>query len=134
MPTKNDIAKGTGLSRTTIYKHLKEYATHPLYAEEILKFKFMADRVLSKVFRIAVQDGGDVKAARLYLEATGCLGGNLGMNTTINTQNNYIQINQTKLSQEAVKHLTQEQLSQIESILNNSQGFNQISKQLIKEC
>lgn len=119
MPTKNNIAKETGLSRTTIHKHLKDYATNPLYAEEMRKFRFMTDRVMTKVFRIAVQGEGNVKAARLYLEAMGCLAGQSGLNTMINTQNNYIQINQTKLSQESIKQLSPGQLSQIEEILKS---------------
>ena len=117
MPTKNMIADKVGLSRQTISKHLKEYASHPLYAEEMLKFKFMADRVLAKVYKIAVKDNGDVKAARLYFEVLGYLGNQSGINTTINTQNNYLQINQTKLNQETIRLLTPSQLNQIEAVL-----------------
>lgn len=116
MPTKNQIAEESGLSRQTISKHLKNYQTNPLYAEEMQKFKFMADRVLSKVYKIAISCG-DVKAARLYLEVLGYLGNQSGINTTINTQNNYLQINQTKINQETIKHLTADQLIQIEGIL-----------------
>jgi len=116
MPTKNQISAEAGLSRQTISKHLKDYQSHPLYVEEMQKFKFMADRVLSKVYKIAVSNS-DVKAARLYFEVLGYLGNQSGLNTTINTQNNFIQINQTKLSQETIKHLSPDQLAQIEGIL-----------------
>jgi len=120
MPTKNNIATVTGLSRQTIHKHLKDFAANPLYAEQMLQFKVMADRVMAKVLKIAVQGEGNVKAARLYFEVLGYLGGQSGLNTKINTQNNYIQINGTVLSQETVKHLKPEQLNAIESIFKNS--------------
>jgi len=116
MPTKNQISDEAGLSRQTVSKHLKDYQSHPLYVEEMQKFKFMADRVLAKVYKIAVSNS-DVKAARLYFEVLGYLGNQSGLNTTINTQNNFIQINQTKLSQETIKHLSPDQLTQIEGIL-----------------
>ena len=56
----------------------------------------MADRVLAKVVKAASL--GDMKAARLYFDVMGNYGNQSSINTTINTQNNYIQINQTKLS------------------------------------
>ncbi len=77
----------------------------------------MADRVLAKVIKAASL--GDMKAARLYFEITGNFGNQSVINTTINTQNNYIQINQTKLSRETIKHLSPEQLNQIEAVLNS---------------
>jgi hypothetical protein len=88
-----------------------------LYAEQLNQFKFMADRVLAKVIKAASL--GDMKAARLYFDILNNLGNQSGNNTTINTQNNYIQINQTKLSQETIKHLSPEQLNQIEAVLNS---------------
>lgn len=118
MPTKNQISEEAGLSRQTVSKHLKDYQSNPLYAEEMRKFKFMADRVLAKVYKIAVSNS-DVKAARLYFEVLGYLGNQSGLNNIIKTQNNYIQINQTKLSQETIKQLSHEQLIQIEGILKS---------------
>lgn len=115
MPTKNQISNDTGLSRQTIHKHLKNYTDSPLYAEQLKQFKLMFDRVLAKVIKIAVQGEGNVKAARLYFDIMGYLGNQSGVN--INTQNNYIQINQTKLSQETIKQLSPEQLNQIEAVL-----------------
>lgn len=120
MPTKNQIAKETGLSRTTIYKHLKEYTESPLYKEEIRKFKFMADRVLAKVFKIAVKDAGDVKAARLFFEVVGFNNKILNSSQIMNTQNNFIQINQTRLSQAEILNLKPEQLNLIESIIKGA--------------
>lgn len=114
MPAKNWIVKKTKLSRNTIYKHLKNFDSSPFYADEIQKFKFMADRVLSKVFKVAIS--GDTKAARLYFEVLGMMG---GVNPVIRTQNNYLQINNTKLSQETIKLLSEDQLNQIETVLKS---------------
>ena len=116
MPTINNIVERCGISRVTISKHFKEYSNHPLYKQERIKFKFMADRVLAKVFKIAVQDEGNVKAARLYLEAVGMLN---NVSNTVNTQNNFIQINQTRISQETIQKLNKRQALQIENILKS---------------
>jgi hypothetical protein len=118
MPTKSQIANDTGLSRQTVHKHLSGYAEHPLYAEQLNQFKFMADRVLAKVIKLAGQ--GDVKAARLYFDVIGCLNGQSSSNTLIRNQNNYIQINGTVLNQETIKRLTSEQLNTIEAILKST--------------
>ena len=119
MPTRNAIAAKTGLSRQTIGKHLKEFATNPHNEYEKLKFKVMSDRVLAKVFKIAVKDAGNVRAARLYLEVMGLIGNQSTESPKINTQNNYIQINGTVLSQETIKQLSTEKLNQIETILKS---------------
>ena len=114
MPTKSDIAEKTGLSRQTVAKHFKEYKTHPEHVAEMEQFKFMAPRVLANVFKFAVN--GDIKAARLYFEMVGAINKQQN-NTVVNEQNNYIQINNTILSQENLKRLSAEQLNQIECII-----------------
>ena len=115
MPTKSQIATDTGLSRQTVYKHLNGFAEHPLYSEQLKQFKFMADRVLAKVIKLAGQ--GDVKAARLYFDVMGNLISHTSNDTLIKNQNNYIQINGTILSQETIKQLSSEQLNTFETIL-----------------
>ena len=114
MPSKTDLARETGLSRQTICKHLKEYKAQPEYLEEMEQFKFMVPKVIAKVFKFAVN--GDIKAARLYLEMVGVIN-KKQVNTVVNEQNNYIQINNTILSQENLKRLSAEQLSQIENVI-----------------
>jgi predicted transcriptional regulator len=116
MPPISVITEETGLSRQTVAKHLKEYKTHPEFMAEIEQFKFMAPRVLASVFKFAVN--GDTKAARLYFEMVGAIN-KQQPNTVVNEQNNYIQINNTILSQENLKHLSAEQLNQIENIVTN---------------
>jgi len=117
MPDRTDIAKATGLSRQTIAKHLKEYKTHPEYAAELERFKFMAPKVLANVFKFALN--GDMKAARLYFEMIGTVNKRQS-GSVVNEQNNYIQINNTILSQENLKQLSEEQLNQIENIITSA--------------
>jgi len=75
----------------------------------------MSSKVLAKVFKFAIN--GDMRAAKLYLSAMGMYNEPAPKNTLIQNQNNYIQINGTVLSQEAIKHLSDEQLNTIEAIL-----------------
>lgn len=126
MPTKNKIAYDTGLSRQTVHKHLKGYAEHPIYAEQLKRFRFMADIVLARVIKQAAQ--GDIKAARLYFEIMGDFSKQAGINPTFNTQNNYIQINGNVISQDIVQQLSPEQLNQIEAVLQGVSKVFPVSK------
>lgn len=116
MPNKTRIAEGTALSRVTVHKHFKEYSESPIYKEQADQFKIMRDKILAKVYQFA--KGGDVKACRLFLEATGGIENHINKPVKIN-QNNFIQINNTVLSQEKIKSLNPDQLSQIEAIVKN---------------
>jgi len=116
MPPKSAIAEETGLSRQTIAKHFKEYKTHPEYLAEMEQFKFMAPKILANVFKYALN--GDMKAARLYFEMVGAIN-KQQPDTVVNEQNNYIQINNTILSQENLRQLSAEQLNQIENIIRD---------------
>lgn len=118
MPTKTEIATKTELSRQTVHKHLKEYINNPLYIQEVEQFRFMTSKVLAKVFKFAVN--GDMGAAKLYFNVMGNLSGQPSNNTLIQTQNNYIQINGTVLSQDNIKRLNPEQLEQMEAIIKTA--------------
>jgi hypothetical protein len=119
MPPKFVIARETGLSRQTVAKHLTDYKTHPQYLAEMEQFKYMAPKILAGVCKLACN--GDVKAARLYFEMVGAIN-KKQPNTVINKQNNYIQINNTILSQENLNQLSKEQLNQIEHIISGIGG------------
>ncbi len=73
----------------------------------------MTSKVLAKVFKFAVN--GDLKACRLFFDIVGK--GNTPENTPKLEQKNYIQINNTVLSQDELKQLTEDQLTQIETVL-----------------
>jgi len=115
MPTKQELAEHTGLSRLTISRHIRDYKAAPQYLADWEQFRFMTSKVLATVFSGAVK--GDVKAARLYFEMVGAQNQQTA-GTVINEQNNYIQINNTVLNQETLKRLSNEQLNQIELIVN----------------
>jgi predicted transcriptional regulator len=119
MPPKFIIARETGLSRQTVAKHLTGYKTHPQYLAEVEQFKFMTPKILAGVCHLA--GNGDMKAARLYFEMVGAIN-KRKPDTVINEQNNYIQINNTILSQENLKQLSKEQLNQIEHIISGIGG------------
>ena len=119
MPPKFAIARECGLSRQTVAKHLTGYKTHPQYLAEMEQFKYMVPKILANVCKLACN--GDVKAARLYFETVGAIN-KRRPNTVINEQNNYLQINNTILSQENLKQLSKEQLNQIELIVNGIGG------------
>ncbi|WP_295669162.1 hypothetical protein [uncultured Mucilaginibacter sp.] len=114
MPTKTAIAEETGLSRQTINKHFAAYKAQPEFIAQIEQFKFMAPKILANVFKYA--SSGDMRAARLYFEMVGVI--HKTQTTVMHEQNNYIQINNTIVSQENVKLLTAAQLKQIENIIS----------------
>ncbi len=114
MPPKTVIARETGLSRQTVTKHLAEYKNQPEFAAEIDQFKFIAPRILAQVFRHALQ--GNIKAARLYFDMVGAKKLQQAA-TVINEQNNFIQINGTKLNQQKLQQLSPTQLQEIERIV-----------------
>jgi len=117
MPSKSELAVETKLSRTTIHKHLKDFASHPIYLEQMEQFRFMTSKVLTRVFTFAVN--GDVLAAKLFFNVVGNLNNvPRQKNTLIQNQNNYIQINGMVLSQEAIEQLSPEQIKSIENVLN----------------
>ena len=112
MPSKVELSIKSGLSRQTIHNHLNEYSTHPLYIEQVEQFRFMREKILATVLRLAVN--GDVKAARRFLDCTKYSDSSEKANQTIN---NYIQINQIKITQDSIAKLIPAQLGQIKEIL-----------------
>jgi predicted transcriptional regulator len=112
IPTVTSIAEETGLSRATITKHLKEYYDSNAYKERELSYKFLREKLIGKIYGLAYY--GDMRAAKLFLEYTG---GNELQGNTYNTQNNYIQVNEFRITQEAVQRLSPEQINVIEDVL-----------------
>lgn len=113
-PPVNLIAVKTGLSRTTIYKHINSFKEHRSYKGQKQAVELMADKILWQMYSLA--NDGDVKAARLFLEVAGKLGKSGGLQPVQN-QNNYIQINNTVVNQQVLQQLSTEQLNTIEGIL-----------------
>ncbi|MES2274762.1 MAG: hypothetical protein V4592_01985 [Bacteroidota bacterium] len=118
MPPIQIIVKEAGLSRQTVAKHIKEYKQSTGFEAENEQFKLMTNKMLANVFRMGSK--GDMRAARLYFEMVGAIN-KPQAGTVVNKQNNYIQINNTILSQENLKNLSAEQLNQIENIVTHKQ-------------
>lgn len=133
MPTMFELSAKTGLSRQTLGKHLKEYRNHPQYIEHLEQFRFMSQKVLSKMFQLAMN--GNVGAGRLYLEMVG--GGEYGPNWDIRTKN-FIQIRNMILTQEFITTLDPSDQNKIEEVLFEAISQNKksgvISKNLDKQC
>lgn len=119
MPAKSFIAEQTGLSRQTVTKHFATYKSQPEFIAQMEQFQFMSPKVLANVMRKAIK--GDIKAARLYFEMVGNPNQQANLKV-MGDQNNYIQINNTILSQDNLKQLSMEQLEQIESIVNRKRA------------
>lgn len=111
-PTKNEIAKETGLSRQTIYKHLMEFENSEFYAEQSKKLKILNHKLMAKVYQYACN--GSVKAARLYFEMNGELGKSKA------TKNYFIQINTLKVDESIIKALPKNAIEEIEQIIFRS--------------
>ena len=68
MPTTSTLEGLTGFSRQTISKHLKTFKDREFYGLQEQQFKIMKYSILKKLFKMSME--GDVKACKLYLEAT----------------------------------------------------------------
>jgi hypothetical protein len=112
LPSRREVAEKTGLSRQSVYNHLRDYANHPLYLEQNEQFRLLVPKVLSRVYQYALK--GDIKAARLFFEVVGNLNNSKPNKTSIQNQNNFIQINGMVLNQEIIMQLTPGQLNEIE--------------------
>jgi hypothetical protein len=108
-PSANEISIETGISRQCIHRHLKEFSTHPMYIERYEQFKTMGGRVLSAMYQMAIT--GDTKAAKIFLQATGHI-------KQHKEQNNYIQINNLKVSEDTIRQLPPAKILQIEKLIS----------------
>jgi hypothetical protein len=114
MPSKAIIAKKTGLSRETIYKHIRAFAESTAYQNEVDSFELMTGKVMAQVTRAAIK--GNIKAAKLFLDSTKKLR-NQAADKEVTQQNNFVQINKTIINQQIIQQLKPEQLKLIEEII-----------------
>ena len=108
-PTALEIAQATGLSRTTVHKHLLEsdYTTANKQQSKEVLIK-LREKALAMIYSIGMQNN-DVKALTRYVELT----------TEKEPKNvkNYIQINNTKIDNLIIENLPPEAQRQIEQII-----------------
>ena len=111
MPHIYQIANDTGISRQTIHKHIKEFRQSQDYKDYKDQQKIVESRIVGTIMNAALL--GDMKAARLYFELSGEL------KTGRNTTNNFIQINNTILTDDILKMLPVERIERIEQAVKN---------------
>lgn len=113
LPTNTDIHKATGLSRVTVDKHLKESSSSIYRTEELEKFKLLNNLAISRLYKIGMTNN-NTKALKMFIDYTG-----EPKKTIIN--NNYLQINNTRIDSLLIEQLPPETKDQIEAlILNNT--------------
>ena len=120
VPNKAAIAAECGLSRKTVHEHLREIDSSEAWADQKGAEKILNQNIMGTVIKAALR--GDLKAAKLYIEATKAPKGG---EATINNHNNYIQINKTVINQQVIQQLKPEQLKLIEQIITGNEGKNE---------
>lgn len=117
-PSRMEIVNDTGLSRTTINKHLKEYFGSDQFREKKEEYIALRERLLARLYRYAID--GNMKAARIFIEATAetVIGPQIK-----NQQNNLIQINGSTITSHQLRLLPTDKLKQLEEILSIANAF-----------
>ncbi|RYY68058.1 MAG: hypothetical protein EOO13_13305 [Chitinophagaceae bacterium] len=111
-PARCELVSETGYSHKTVNECLAGYEGNLLQKGRQEELTLMRDKMLSVVYQTGI--GGDMKAARLFLEATAQKQHNT---YNKNEQNNFIQINGYTITAEQLRHLPQEKQVQIKDIL-----------------
>lgn len=111
-PTQTAIVKETKLSRQTIYNHLKDGINSK--HNKLIKGanEIMSLNALSQLYLIGVQDR-NANALKHFIQLSGIVN-----NNTTNV-NNYVQINNLKLTPEEFNNLPEEKILQIEEIISS---------------
>jgi hypothetical protein len=115
LPSVNEIAEHTKLSRQTVNKHLKNFDTQELYQGEWDKLRYAAVNVAGKVMKEAIE--GNMKAARLFFDIINSKKASIGNTFIDKQQNNYLTINNVKLDEATLKSMPAELLQQIEEFV-----------------
>ena len=113
-PSIMTIKEETGLSRRTIYNHIKNGFSDNLNSLVKGKIEYMIPKALEKLYLIGVEDN-NATALKHFIELSGFT--SYKNRTNIN---NYIQINNIKLSREEFNQLPNETILEIEQIISNS--------------
>jgi DNA-binding phage protein len=113
-PTMSTISNETNLSRQTIYNHLNKgfLNTH----NKLIKGKneIMSINALQKLYLIGIEDRNPT-ALKHFIQLSG-----LTANSNTMQVNNYIQINNLKISTEDIKKLPIEDILEIEKIVSKT--------------
>jgi len=113
-PTMSIISEKINLSRQTIYNHLNNGLTS--ITNHLLKGKneIMSAKALEKLYLIGIEKNNPM-ALKYFIQLTGMVSNNSKMQV-----NNYIQVNNLKISNEDIKMLPIEDILQIEKIVSKT--------------
>jgi len=114
LPTNTDISNATGLSRVTVNKHIKENSLSIYRQEERDKYRMLNSTALNQIYHLAFQNG-DVKALKMFIELTKESADSSGV-----VNNNYIQINNTRIDSVLIEKLPPQTRLQIETLILNN--------------
>lgn len=112
LPSTTTLAKITGLSRPTIQNHLKEDVLNVFFKQELLKVQLLSTDLLVKLYQMA-QDG-DLRAIKMLFDIILS-----GQKVQVNTQNNFIQINNLRVQNNNFEKLSPKAKVKIEKIIRN---------------
>lgn len=110
-PSITNVASCTGLSRTTIYNHLKDENKNSLETESRKLQRMLVGQAINKLYEIGMSDRNPA-ALREFLKFT--------MPTNTTTVNNYIQINNLRITKEELEQLPKGAIYEIEQIISKS--------------
>ena len=113
-PTVNIISKNTNLSRQTVHAHLKQGIAHKYYQEKLKAWEYMTDGILKNLYKESIN--GNVAASKILLDNIYRM--NEPAVQHIKQQNNYVQINNTKIDEVVVAELPDEARRQIVEIIS----------------
>lgn len=100
-PAINTIAEKTELSRQTIYEHLKTGIAGEFYQEKLKMWEGLTDNIYKNLYYQAIN--GSVQASKILLD--NIYRSSTTPATNIREQNNYIQINNTKIDELTIAEL-----------------------------
>ena len=116
LPTNEELSLKTGLSRVTINKHLKEGAGASIFKEDMEVYRLLTSKAITKLYTLGIKNN-DVRALKIFLDYFK----DNSPTPPIKTQNNYLQINNTRIDEFTVNLLPDEARLQIETILKQYQ-------------
>ena len=113
LPTLDTIAKTTKLSRQTVNKHLRAGIANQFHQERIKYYECLTTDIFTKLYKLCLK--GNVAAGKVFLE--NIYKPTQQPATNIKQQNNYLQINNTRIDEVTVNELPESARQQIENII-----------------
>lgn len=112
LPTKTEIAEQTGLSRPTVYAHLKQYQGTTEFRNILGSYQFMAPVIIDTILTNALN--GDLRAAKIFLDSLNKID---SWKIPIEQYEPAIRIDELEVTQDAIDSLSAETRSFLKAIL-----------------